>query len=134
MRVLFIALGFIFLGIGAIGIAVPILPTTPFLLLASFFFAKGSKRFHDWFLSTKLYKRYLESFVRSRAMTLKGKLTILIPVSCMLIITFILVNNIYARIVLIVLFISKYVYFFTQIKTVSEEELAKMRISYQEEQ
>ena len=134
MRVLFIALGFIFLGIGAIGIAVPILPTTPFLLLASFFFAKGSKRFHDWFLSTKLYKRYLESFVKSRAMTLKGKLTILIPVSCMLIITFILVNNIYARIVLVILFILKYVYFFTQIKTVSEEELAKMRISYQEEQ
>lgn len=134
MRILFIALGFIFLGIGAVGIAVPILPTTPFLLLASFFFAKGSKRFHDWFLSTKLYKKYLESFVKSRAMTLKGKLTILIPVSCMLIITFIFVNNIYARIVLVILFISKYVYFFTQIKTVSEEELSKMRISYQEEQ
>ncbi|MEI0530216.1 YbaN family protein [Brachyspira pilosicoli] len=134
MRILFIALGFIFLGIGAVGIAVPILPTTPFLLLASFFFAKGSKRFHDWFLSTKLYKKYLESFVKSRAMTLKGKLTILIPVSCMLIITFILVDNIYARIVLVILFISKYVYFFTQIRTVSEEELSKMRISYQEEQ
>lgn len=134
MRILFIALGFIFLGIGAVGIAVPILPTTPFLLLASFFFAKGSKRFHDWFLSTKLYKKYLESFVKSRAMTLKGKLNILIPVSCMLIITFIFVNNIYARIVLVILFISKYVYFFTQIKTVSEEELSKMRISYQEEQ
>lgn len=134
MRILFIALGFIFLGVGAVGIAVPILPTTPFLLLASFFFAKGSKRFHDWFLSTKLYKKYLESFVKSRAMTLKGKLTILIPVSCMLIITFIFVNNIYARIVLVILFISKYVYFFTQIKTVSEEELSKMKISYQEEQ
>ena len=134
MRILFIALGFIFLGVGAVGIAVPILPTTPFLLLASFFFAKGSKRFHDWFLSTKLYKKYLESFVKSRAMTLKGKLTILIPVSWMLIITFIFVNNIYARIVLVILFISKYVYFFTQIKTVSEEELSKMRISYQEEQ
>ena len=134
MRILFIVLGFIFLGVGAIGIAVPILPTTPFLLLASFFFAKGSKRFHDWFLSTKLYKRYLESFVKSRAMTLKGKLTILIPVSCMLIITFIFVDNIYARIVLVILFISKYVYFFTQIRTVSDEELSKMRISYQEEE
>lgn len=134
MRILFIVLGFIFLGVGAVGIVVPILPTTPFLLLASFFFAKGSKRFHDWFLSTKLYKRYLESFVKSRAMTLKGKLTILIPVSCMLIITFILVDNIYARIVLVILFISKYVYFFTQIRTVSEEELSKMRISYQEEE
>ncbi|MEI0579904.1 YbaN family protein [Brachyspira pilosicoli] len=134
MRILFIVLGFIFLGVGAVGIVVPILPTTPFLLLASFFFAKGSKRFHDWFLSTKLYKRYLESFVKSRAMTLKGKLTILIPVSCMLIITFIFVDNIYARIVLVILFISKYVYFFTQIRTVSEEELNKMRISYQEEE
>lgn len=134
MRILFIVLGFIFLGVGAVGIVVPILPTTPFLLLASFFFAKGSKRFHDWFLSTKLYKKYLESFVKSRAMTLKGKLTILIPVSCMLIITFILVDNIYARIVLVILFISKYVYFFTQIRTVSDEELSKMRISYQEEE
>ncbi|MEI0593467.1 YbaN family protein [Brachyspira pilosicoli] len=134
MRILFIVLGFIFLGVGAIGIVVPILPTTPFLLLASFFFAKGSKRFHDWFLSTKLYKKYLESFVKSRAMTLKGKLTILIPVSCMLIITFILVDNIYARIVLVILFISKYVYFFTQIRTVSDEELNKMRISYQEQE
>lgn len=134
MRILFIVLGFIFLGVGAIGIVVPILPTTPFLLLASFFFAKGSKRFHDWFLSTKLYKKYLESFVKSRAMTLKGKLTILIPVSCMLIITFILVDNIYARIVLVILFISKYVYFFTQIRTVLDEELNKMRISYQEEE
>lgn len=134
MRILFIVLGFIFLGVGAIGIVVPILPTTPFLLLASFFFAKGSKRFHDWFLSTKLYKKYLENFVKSRAMTLKGKLTILIPVSCMLIITFILVDNIYARIVLVILFISKYVYFFTQIRTVSDEELNKMRISYQEEE
>lgn len=134
MRILFIVLGFIFLGVGAVGIVVPILPTTPFLLLASFFFAKGSKRFHDWFLSTKLYKKYLESFVKSRAMTLKGKLTILIPVSCMLIITFILVDNIYARIVLVILFISKYVYFFTQIRTVSDEELNKMRISYQEEE
>lgn len=134
MRILFIVLGFIFLGVGAVGIVVPILPTIPFLLLASFFFAKGSKRFHDWFLSTKLYKKYLESFVKSRAMTLKGKLTILIPVSCMLIITFILVDNIYARIVLVILFISKYVYFFTQIRTVSDEELSKMRISYQEEE
>ena len=94
MRILFIVLGFIFLGVGAIGIVVPILPTTPFLLLASFFFAKGSKRFHDWFL----------------------------------------LDNIYARIVLVILFISKYVYFFTQIRTVSDEELNKMRISYQEEE
>ncbi|MDO6992848.1 YbaN family protein [Brachyspira innocens] len=125
MRVLFIILGFIFVGIGVVGIVVPILPTTPFLLLASFFFAKGSKKFHNWFVSTKLYKKHLESFVKSRAMTLKSKLTILLPVSTMLIITFIFVNNIYARITLIILFISKYLYFFTQIKTIKEDEINK---------
>ncbi|WP_028330579.1 YbaN family protein [Brachyspira alvinipulli] len=123
MKILFICLGFLFVGIGAVGIVVPILPTTPFLLLASFFFAKGSKRFHDWFMSTKLYKKHLESFVKSRSMTLKSKLTILLPVSAMLIITFIFVNNLHARIVLVILFIGKYLYFFTQIKTIKNEEL-----------
>lgn len=122
MKVVLIILGFISMGIGIIGIVVPILPTTPFLLLASFFFAKGSKRFHDWFISTKIYKKYLESFVKSKAMTLKNKFTILLPVSCMLIITFICVNNLYARIVLVILFIGKYLYFFTQIKTIAKEE------------
>ena len=122
MKVVLIILGFISMGIGIVGIVTPILPTTPFLLLASFFFAKGSKRFHDWFISTKIYKKYLESFVKSKAMTLKNKFTILFPVSCMLIITFIFVNNLYARIVLIILFIGKYLYFFTQIKTIAKEE------------
>lgn len=122
MKVVLIILGFISMGIGIVGIVVPILPTTPFLLLASFFFAKGSKRFRDWFISTKIYKKYLESFVQSKAMTLKNKFTILLPVSCMLIITFIFVNNLYARIVLIILFIGKYLYFFTQIKTIAKEE------------
>ena len=125
MKILFICLGFLFVGIGAVGIVVPILPTTPFLLLASFFFAKGSKRFHDWFMSTKLYKKHLESFVKSKAMTLKSKLTILLPVSAMLIITFIFVNNMHARIVIVILFIGKYLYFFTQIKTIKESELQR---------
>ena len=122
MKVVLIILGFISMGIGIVGIVVPILPTTPFLLLASFFFAKGSKRFHDWFISTKIYKKYLESFLQSKAMTLKNKFTILFPVSCMLIITFIFVNNLYARLVLVILFIGKYLYFFTQIKTITKEE------------
>lgn len=122
MKVVLIILGFISMGIGIVGIVTPILPTTPFLLLASFFFAKGSKRFHDWFISTKIYKKYLESFVKSKAMTLKNKFTILFPVSCMLIITFIFVNNLYARLVLIILFIGKYLYFFTQIRTIAKEE------------
>ena len=120
MRILFICLGFICMGVGLVGVAIPILPTTPFLLLAAFFFAKGSKKFHDWFMSTKLYKKHLESFVTSKSMTLKSKLAILIPVTIMLIVAFIFINNLHARITLIVLIVIKYLYFFVYIKTIDE--------------
>lgn len=120
MRILYIVLAFLFMGLGIIGVAVPILPTAPFLLLAAFFFAKGYQKFHNWFISTKLYKKHLESFVKSKAMTLKSKLSILIPVSIMLIIAFIFVNNLHARIALVVLLTIKYFYFFVCINTIKE--------------
>lgn len=132
MKLIFIALGFISVGFGLVGVVLPILPTVPFLLLASFFFAKGSKRFHNWFISTKLYRKHLESYVESRAMTLKSKLTILLPVSAMLIITFIFVGNLHARILLGVLFVGKYLYFFTQIRTVSPQEEAILKERYRQ--
>ena len=134
MKILLICLGFVSLGLGLLGIALPVLPTTPFLLLASFCFAKGSKRFHDWFVSTKIYKKYLEDFVTHRSMTFKNKLTILIPVSLILIITFIFVDKLVVRIILSILFVGKYLYFFTQIKTISEEESRRLEELRKEEE
>ncbi|MGE4214214.1 MAG: YbaN family protein [Anaerotignaceae bacterium] len=118
LKYIYIALGFLFFGIGAIGVVIPILPTTPFLLLASFCFAKGSARFNKWFKGTKIYKHHLESFEKSRAMTLKTKLCILIPVSIMLMIAFLMMHNVYGRASLILLVIVKYYYFFFKIKTI----------------
>lgn len=123
VKVIYLSLAFICTAIGAVGVVLPVLPTVPFLLLASFFFAKGSDRFHKWFLETKLYKNHLDSFVKSRGMTLKTKLCILLPVSAMLILTIIFLDNLHARIFLVCLIIFKYVYFFTRIKTLSPEEL-----------
>lgn len=122
LKIIFITLAFIFLGLGILGAALPILPTTPFLLAASFFFAKGSKRFHDWFMSTKLYKNYLEDFVKTRAMTLKAKLRILIPVSIMLIISFFTIKNIYAKGLIVFLFLFKEYYFRFHIRTIKESK------------
>ena len=108
-------IGIVSMVLGAIGVVLPVLPTTPFLLLASFCFAKGSDRFHKWFIGTKLYKKHLESFVTSRSMTLKTKLCILLPASAMLILA---MSNIYGRVFIGVLIIVKYIDFFTRIETV----------------
>ena len=125
-----ITFGIIFMAIGAIGVPLPLQPTTPFLLLAAFCFAKGSERMDAWFRSTRLYKNHLESFVQNRAMTLKTKLCILIPVSVMLIGAFIgmsqkdTTGTRIGRVTVVVLIILKYLYFFTRIKTIKSEELA----------
>ena len=111
-------IGIVSMVLGAIGVVLPVLPTTPFLLLASFCFAKGSDRFHKWFIGTKLYKKHLESFVTSRSTTLKTKLCILLPASAMLILAMLAMSNIYGRVLIVFLIIFKYIYFFTRIETV----------------
>ncbi len=122
VKIILIILAFIFLGLGIIGIVFPVLPTTPFFLAASFFFAKGSERFNRWFTSTKLYKNYLDDFIKNRSMTSKAKLKILIPVSIMLIISFLIIENIYAKGLIVFLFLFKEYYFRFHIKTIAEKK------------
>ena len=116
IKLLWLMIGIVSMVLGAIGVVLPVLPTTPFL--ASFCFAKGSDRFHKWFIGTKLYKKHLESFVTSRSMTLKTKLCILLPASAMLILAMLAMSNIYGRVFIVFLIIFKYIYFFTRIETV----------------
>lgn len=118
IKLLWLMIGIVSMVLGAIGVVLPVLPTTPFLLLASFCFAKGSDRFHKWFIGTKLYKKHLESFVTSRSMTLKTKLCIFLPASAMLILAMFAMSNIYGRVFIVFLIIFKYIYFFTRIETV----------------
>lgn len=107
LKMLWLAAAFLCLGIGAVGVILPILPTTPFLLVASFCFARGSERFHKWFMGTKLYKNHLDSFVKERAMTLKTKLCILLPASAMLMCAFFMMSNLPGRIFILLLILFK---------------------------
>ena len=113
------------LGIGVVGIFLPLLPTTPFLLLTAFCYAKGSEKFHDWFTSTWIYKKHLESFVTNRSMTLKTKMTILLTASTMLLFPLIIIDNTVVRIVIIFLYFYKYFYFFKFIKTIPSDSVLK---------
>lgn len=68
-KVVYIIIGCVGLGLGALGAALPLLPAFPFLLLAAVCFGKSSERLHKWFVGTKLYKNNLESYVKGRGMT-----------------------------------------------------------------
>ena len=125
----YITLGFLALGIGLIGVILPILPTTPFLLVTSFCFARGSERFHTWFTNSNIYKKHLESFVKERAMTLKQKVVLLSFVNFMLDFPLILVDVLPMRITIIVLIIIKLYYFTFKVRTISPEEKKDMEAS-----
>lgn len=117
VRHLLVVLGFVFTALGAVGVVLPILPTTPFLLLAAACFANGSERFHGWFCSTKLYRNHLEGFIQTRSMPLKTKLCICIPVSTMLIVIGVVTPVLPMRICLAVLIAVKWWFFLFWIKT-----------------
>jgi len=116
-KILLIFAGFICVAIGTIGVVMPLVPTTPFLLLAALCFAKGSERFHAWFTGLPLYKKHLEGFATTRSMTIKTKLAILIPVTVMLFIIGLLSGSLHLRIFITFLLTIKYIYFIFGIKT-----------------
>lgn len=123
MRYIYLMIGMISFGLGFIGIVLLILPTTPFLLLAGFCFARSSKRVHNWFVSTKAYQRHLEPFVQKRAMTLKTKICILSLASFMLAFPLFLTDLWWLRVFIIGLYIFKYYYFLFKIKTIKLEHI-----------
>lgn len=120
-KYIYITVGLIAFVLGSIGVALPVLPTTPFFLLASFCFARGSERFNTWFTNTKLYKKHLESFVKERAMTLKQKISLLAFANFMLAFPIILVDNMHVKLFLVGLVIFKLYYFIFRIKTIKPQ-------------
>ena len=77
-RALLLSIGFISLAAGIIGVYLPLLPTTPFILLALVCFSKSSDRFHSWLISTNLYKKYVKEFQETRAVSFANKIKILL--------------------------------------------------------
>ena len=81
VRIALIIAGCLCVALGAVGVALPILPTTPFLLAAAFCFAKSSDRLDSWFRSTRLYRSHLETVRRGEGMTWPAKLRIMATVA-----------------------------------------------------
>ena len=113
----FIAIGSLTLALGVIGIVLPLLPTTPFLLLTLVFYTKGSDKFRKWFISTKIYKNHLEAFVKTRAMTIGNKCVVLFMVTGLIMIPIIMVDVLAMRIMLALIIVAHHLYFIFIIKT-----------------
>lgn len=110
--------GFLFFALGMVGVVLPILPTTPFILVAAFCFARSSDRLNSWFKGTKVYKTVLEGYVTKRSMTLRAKLTILVPVTVLLAVGFALMSNVpVGRAIIAVVWVGHIVYFGFVVKT-----------------
>ncbi len=80
-KLLWLTIGGISLVLGTVTALIPMLPTFPFLLLATISFAKSSEKISNWFVGTKLYRENLESYLKGLGMTVKAKIRLIITVT-----------------------------------------------------
>lgn len=74
MRLFYFSLGWFFFSLGAIGVVLPVLPTTPFMLLALWAFSQSSERFHKWLYQHKVFGPPLQQWHRHRVIPLAAKI------------------------------------------------------------
>lgn len=117
MKFIYLTLGFIFLSLGIIGIYLPFIPTTPFILLSLLFFSKSSDKYYNKLKNSKFYKENIDPIKERKAMPLNKKIKILAIISILFLKSFYFMHNKIGRIVVIVILIFHYIYFGFFIKT-----------------
>ena len=78
MRGALIVFGTLFVGLGLVGIFLPVLPTTPFLLLAAVCYARSSQRFYDWLLNNRWFGEYIRNYREGKGVHLRHKVSALV--------------------------------------------------------
>lgn len=77
LRVILLIFGSIFLALALIGIFLPLIPTTPFLLLTAACYARGSNRFYQWLMNNRLFGEYIKNYRENKTIPLRVKITAL---------------------------------------------------------
>ena len=116
MKFFYLSFGILCFVLGAIGVFLPVLPTTPFMIGSLFCFTKSSHKLECKFKNSKIYKKHIEDFVKNRRLTVKRKISLLALETSVIILSFIMINSIYARICLILVLLYAYYYFIFKIK------------------
>lgn len=103
-RTLLIVCGWIFVALGIIGAFLPVMPTTVFLLIAAACFARSSEKFYNWLLNNKLLGKYIRDYREKRGMPLKAKIIAITMLNAAIIYSaFFAVENLYVRVILIII-------------------------------
>ncbi len=101
---LLVTAGFLFVALGAVGVFLPLLPTTPFLLLAAACFARSSERFYRWLLGNRWFGAYVRDYREGRGVPVRVKIfTLALMWGAILLSVAFAVSNLFVRIILVVI-------------------------------
>ncbi|MGW7989506.1 YbaN family protein [Staphylococcus xylosus] len=121
MKYFLITMGVLFTIIGFVGAVLPLLPTTPFLLVAVICFSKSSERFENWLVNTKVYITYVESFKNNKGYTLKNKFKLLISVYIVVGFSIFMIDHSLIRLGLVIMVTIQTIVLFTVVKTLPKD-------------
>jgi len=120
-KYLLIFLGTVSFTLGIVGVILPVLPTTPFLLLASLCYIRSSKRLYNWLINHKIFGEYIYNYLTYRKVKKSAKLGALIFLWLSLLTSIMVVSNLHLRIFLIIVGVGVSIHLFT-LKTMREEK------------
>jgi uncharacterized membrane protein YbaN (DUF454 family) len=86
-RITWLVVGLLALALGAIGIALPLLPTTPFILVAAFAFAQSSEKLHQWLLDHNVFGPLIDNWQRHGAISRRAKVLSVVSMAALLLIS-----------------------------------------------
>ncbi|MCV6607479.1 MAG: YbaN family protein [Campylobacterales bacterium] len=98
-RTVFLILGFLFLFLGFLGVLLPGLPTTPFILLATASFVRSSPKLHQWLLEHKIFGVMIKNWQKHKGVTRKTKNIAFLLIFAGAIYSYLVIENIYILIV-----------------------------------
>lgn len=112
VRFLYLLCGWVAIALGVLGIALPVLPTTPFILLAAWCFAKGSPRCHQWLRSNRYFGQMVQDWERQKGLRRRYRRRAVAMMLVTFSISLIVVPKIWLKIMLVGILVSVLIYLY----------------------
>jgi uncharacterized membrane protein YbaN (DUF454 family) len=121
-NLIYVFFGSTSLALGMIGVFIPVLPTTPFLLLAAFCYIRSSKKLYHWLISHRVFGIYIYNYMTYKAVTKSTKIGALLFLWLSLIISIMIINNTRVSIILLAVGVGVSIHLIT-LKTMQLEDM-----------